>query len=300
MKYKIKLLSSNGFHLLSVLICSLLSACIASPSKSFQHTAEKFSFKKIRIESNGFELTAYSTNSPLISKKTNKEHILHVYLGGDGQPWIQRNYISKDPTSRKATVLHLMNQDNEHSLYLGRPCYHLDDRKISETNHQQCQGNHLWTSHRYSETIVSAMEKAISEYQKTHNSPNVTLIGFSGGGTIATLLANRLKNIDVLVTINANLNIDAWTQHHGYSPLFGSINPYTQAVLPTKIHKHHLIGMQDRNVLSEHWLDRFQSQSNTTIHRFDEFGHRCCWKNIWPNVLKKITAKPGKSKNIIY
>ena len=50
--------------------------------------------------------------------------LLHVYLDGDGTPWLRRTLVAADPTPRNPLVLELMAQDPNPAIYLGRPCYH--------------------------------------------------------------------------------------------------------------------------------------------------------------------------------
>ena len=49
----------------------------------------------------------------------------------------------------------------------------------------------------------------------------VTFVGYSGGGVLAVLIAERLDNVAGVITVGANLDTDAWTEHHGYLPLTG-------------------------------------------------------------------------------
>ena len=49
---------------------------------------------------------------------------LHVYLAGDGTPWLERYRIAPEPTPRRPLTLQLMAHDSSPSVLLGRPCYH--------------------------------------------------------------------------------------------------------------------------------------------------------------------------------
>jgi pimeloyl-ACP methyl ester carboxylesterase len=56
-------------------------------------------------------------------------------------------------------------------------------------------------------------------------STRLTLVGYSGGGTIAVLLAARRSDVAEVITVAANLDVGYWTQRDGLSPLTGSLDP---------------------------------------------------------------------------
>ena len=93
-----------------------------------------------------------------------------------------------------------------------RPCYfglELDDT---------CDANY-WTYARYSEKVVGSMVDVIAEQTRQYS--EVVLLGHSGGGAMALLIAEQLPNVTAVVTIAGNIDTEAWTQHHGYTPLYG-------------------------------------------------------------------------------
>jgi pimeloyl-ACP methyl ester carboxylesterase len=113
----------------------------------------------------------------------------------------------------------------------------------------------------------------------------VTLIGYSGGGVLAMLIAARVEQVRTVVTIAANLDIDAWADHHGYSRLIGSLNPASQPPLQAKIRQIHLVGERDLRVpahLSEQTIAR---QPNARLIVMANFDHVCCWERAWPDIL---------------
>jgi pimeloyl-ACP methyl ester carboxylesterase len=120
----------------------------------------------------------------------------------------------------------------------------------------------------------------------------VTLVGYSGGGVLAMLIAVRIEQVETVVTIAANLDIDAWADHHGYSRLSGSLNPATQPPLPTRIRQIHLAGERDVRVpakLSREALNRQPNAQHIVVPSFD---HRCCWERDWPSILAGLQQQP--------
>lgn len=241
---------------------------------NFDRQAEHHKLQKKIITGKAFDLVIYR-NTASDPKQ------LHVYIGGDGRPWLQNRYKSIDPTTRRMTTLALMVLDKNPAIYLGRPCYH------SNGIGRGCSDK-WWTSHRYSKTAVNDMRDVLDQYLTGHNVEYLTLIGFSGGGTIAMLLAPLLKQTATVITISGNLDTDAWARMHNYTPLFGSSNPARQAKSHKKIRKTHLIGLQDKNIPVDAIIEHFAKQQNTEIVLYPEFTHHCCWREMWPDYLAEM------------
>jgi len=203
---------------------------------------------------------------------------LHVYLDGDGTPWLAWR-PAMDPTPRNPLLLRLMALDPNPSVYLGRPCYH----GLSET--PPCPSA-LWTEERYSEAVVSSMAAALRRVLQAGGFERLAWFGYSGGGVIAVLLAPRFAETTDLVTIAANLDIDAWADLHGYSRLTGSLNPARQPPMPARIRQRHYVGGQDR-VVPKDVVARGPIDPDTLVV-IPSYDHTCCWETIWPAVLAEV------------
>lgn len=209
---------------------------------------------------------------------------LHVYIEGDGRPWRHRYWVARDPTSRSRLALALMARDASPRLYLGRPCYH----GLAQT--APCRPVH-WTHQRYSEPVIASMAQVLEQVRAAGRYREVVLIGHSGGGTLAMLLARRIPHTVAVVTLAANLDIDAWTRHHRYSPLAGSLNPARRPPLPPTVWQLHLAGARDDN--TPPWLisAALSGQPDPHLKVIDDFGHLCCWKKLWPTVLSAVETQ---------
>ncbi len=219
----------------------------------------------------------------LYIKPSTNNTTLHIYLDGDGSPWINHRWISSDPTPRNPLMLKLMQQDENTSIYIGRPCYF-------ELNLSPACSNKLWTSHRYSPAIINSMLAVINHRIKHYQAKRIILIAYSGGGTLAMLMAEQLPNITGILTIAANLDINAWTEHHGYSPLTGSLNPIDRLALPKNIFQLHLAGGKDNNIMLKHIKTYAKKQHLAQVRIFEEYDHHCCWEEIWPSILTLIDS----------
>ncbi|WP_170164820.1 alpha/beta hydrolase [Thiocapsa rosea] len=203
---------------------------------------------------------------------------MHVYLEGDGRPWETRYRIAHDPTPRNPLALKLMVRDPAPVLYVGRPCYQ---------GFAQAEGcrPELWTHERYGSEVVESMVVAIEHILTPSERPPITLIGYSGGGVLAMLIAERLDGVERVITVAANLDIDVWADHHGYSRLAGSLNPARKGSLDPRIRQIHLFGDLDRQVPP--WtIERFRAGNpDATFKSIPGFDHRCCWFEHWPWIL---------------
>lgn len=261
---------------LILMLASVLVAC-STPQTRIEALAIAHGLEPLVLTGGEFELRAYFKPS------STGDRALRVYLEGDGTPWIGRGRVSSDPTPRHPLALRLMIADPDPALYLGRPCYH--DR----VDAGPCRPA-LWTQARYSSLVVESMAAALRSFVIAHDVERLTLIGYSGGGVLAWLLAERLPDVDRLVTIAANLDIDAWTDRHGYSRLTHSLNPATGPPLPDGIEQIHLVGSRDTNVPVEILASLPMQASTRAAILVLEADHGCCWDTMWPTLLARLDA----------
>lgn len=179
-------------------------------------------------------------------------------------------------------MLRLMGVDKKPAIFVSRPCYY---QLKMPSNCKKL----LWTNKRYSKVVIESMAQAINKYIQLNKVREIRLIGFSGGGTIAMLLAPHIPNVNTVVTLAGNLDIDAWTTYHGYLPLRGSINPATQTSLSTTIKQIHYAAKLDDNVPSFLIQSVASKQKNAEFILLPKADHNCCWVAIWPSILEKIS-----------
>ena len=261
--------------LLTILIaCGLITSC-ATPSQHFHTVASQQGFVEQQIDGQGFQHKIYRSKN-ITSSKT-----LHVYLDGDGTPWERNRWIAKDPTARNPLILALMAQDTTPSILLGRPCYY----GLSHSG--KCHSKY-WTSHRYSKEVVDSMADALKAWLSDYNFDDIVLIGYSGGGSLAMLMAEKIHGVKKVVTVAANLDVAAWSQYHGYQPLINSLNPATQESINKNIMQLHIAGEQDSVVPSFIIKDYAKNQQNSRYVKLPNNDHTCCWKESWVKILGMI------------
>jgi pimeloyl-ACP methyl ester carboxylesterase len=139
------------------------------------------------------------------------------------------------------------------------------------------------------------MTAALRRFIDENGYRDVVLIGYSGGGVLAWLIAERLEQVRLLVTIAANLDIDAWTRLHHYTPLDDSLNPAALPPLPPRIRQLHLVGTRDNNVPPSLVRAAVQGAGEPAIVAAKPADHRCCWEALWPGILqdiRRLSARP--------
>ena len=253
--------------LVSVLL--LLAAC-RTPAARFADEATTLGMRAEIVQGAGFRHVVLRPPRRSGSR-------LHVYLDHDGTPWLG-DTPAADPTPRNTLTLQLLALDPAPALYLGRPCY------LGLRTDAPCRPE-LWTSARYSEPVVASMAAALERLIAAEGSSEIVLVGYSGGGALAMLLAPRIPRTVAVVTVAANLDIDAWADHHGWPRLTGSLNP-SRVGQPAGILRWHYAGARDTTVPAE-LIQRAVPPGDPVVVIAD-YDHVCCWTEQWPSVLQEV------------
>jgi pimeloyl-ACP methyl ester carboxylesterase len=124
-----------------------------------------------------------------------------VYLEGDGMPSRDGLRAAIDPTPKHALAFELMAQTKQRAWYVTRPCYN------SMLREPHCDAA-LWTHARYSTTVVDSMAAALTRHSQAQGNPRLVLVGYSGGGVLAVLMASRVPNVVGVITVAANLDTE--------------------------------------------------------------------------------------------
>ncbi|HEX6795820.1 MAG TPA: alpha/beta fold hydrolase [Casimicrobiaceae bacterium] len=256
---------------------ALLACACATPSRQFAAEAHALGFASAVIEGDPFRHAVW------FAQVDERSDALHVYIEHDGTPWIDVTRVSGDPTPRTPFALELMARDTGPRLFLGRPCYF-------EMRFDAACSPSSWTHRRYAPEVVHSMASALRAFLEQHPYRHVVLIGYSGGGTLAWLLASRVPQTSAVVTIAANLDTDAWTTLHRYSTMTGSLNPALQPPLPSSIIDVAYVGGRDDNVPPSIARSFAARHRNAKIVEVAGFDHRCCWIERWPRLLESAIA----------
>ncbi|MBP5535034.1 MAG: alpha/beta fold hydrolase [Alphaproteobacteria bacterium] len=167
---------------------------------------------------------------------------LKVYIEGDGHAFDSKGQPTKDPTPEGLFLRKLAVDDTyPNVVYLARPCQYLMGQNCCEKD---------WTTGRFSSSIIDTMEASVGILKKKSRADEVILIGYSGGGMIASQIAVRHpKEVKKLITIAGVLDKDKWTSYHKDEPLTDSVN---LKVADLKgIPQTHYVGAKDKIVPPE-------------------------------------------------
>lgn len=265
----------------------LLTACSGVPSveqriASAEASSEAAGFSAERLLAGSFVLQAFHRGLDPGTENW------HVYFEGDGRSFLSSHKLSPNPTPLDPIGLDLALADPAPAvLYLGRPCQYR-----TKNSHRRCPSRY-WSSHRFAGEVVEAAEAAIEGLLAARGRPStgITLFGYSGGGTLAALVASRSSRVERLVTIASPLDLAAWTRHHGVTPLGGSLDPLAIAHRLT-MPQIHFAARQDTiapPTLQSTFLQHLPS-SSVTKSVVIEGAHTCCWQRTWRDLLNALPA----------
>lgn len=227
----------------------------------------------------------------LHNSNVNARRPLHIYIENDGAAYLSPNQIAANPSLRaNLLVLRLMQLDTQLSLYLTRPCYGLAVNAMPAT----CDARY-WTRARYSQEVVNALSHAIDQAKQKlqQSSAPVVLIGHSGGGSLAMLIAQSRKDVKTVVTLAGNLDTDTWVKLHGYGPLDQSLNPFAQALLGSDVQRWHFAGANDRNIPPSLINASCEKDPQAQCIIVPGVNHTEGWLEHWPALLARISASPA-------
>ncbi len=226
--------------------CLCLAGCSTSQQASVARVQNEIhkikkaqGFQERRISTSTFTLFA------LVHPARNSADTLHVYIEGDGLAWIQRNKPSSNPTPTQATALDLASHDpsiangSASVLYLARPCQY-----VQGTAAKLCHPKY-WTAQRFAPEVITALSEAIDAIKQEVNAQKIVVVGYSGGGPCAALVAAQRSDVTFLGSVAGNLDTEGWTTWHKVSPLQGSLKPMDYVHDLRHIPQRHLSSYDD-------------------------------------------------------
>jgi pimeloyl-ACP methyl ester carboxylesterase len=203
---------------------------------------------------------------------------LVVYIEGDGIAWRSRYAPSDDPTPDHPLGLRLALADPASDVvYLGRPCQY-----AALAPGPNCAMKY-WTSHRLAREVVASLSAAIDALKAAGGERDVELVGFSGGGAAAALLAAERSDVSRLATVSADLDLAAWTRLHNVDPLSGSEDPMRVADRIARVPQHHWIGADD-DIVPPMIVQGFVAKEGlpgSVVEIVKGYDHDCCWQRDW-------------------
>jgi pimeloyl-ACP methyl ester carboxylesterase len=174
----------------------------------------------------------------------------------------------------------MMRRGPRPAIYLGRPCY------FGTAGTPPCTPAD-WTHGRFGPAVVRSMRTGL-ERALALRAPGFTrinLVGYSGGGALATLLAPGTREACALVTVASPLDIDEWARLRSYAPLRGSENPARLFPLPARLSQLHLRGAKDVEVAPDNAATALGGNPGARVHLVAAAGHDFDWPGVWVDLL---------------
>lgn len=269
--------------------CVLLVAAVSGCSNLSQRIE---SAEQLALE-NGFHRKSYTTSLFSIvtfQRSDRKGNVITIYIEGDGRAWINRRRVSTNPTPDNPVALKLAITDNSNNVvYLARPCQFL------VLNDEDNCSPEYWTSKRASTEVVTAINAVITQLKQEYRAEQIRLVGYSGGATLAAIISASREDVLDFRSVAGNLDIKAFTEYHGITPLHGSINPVSLGQELARVPQEHYYSSDDKVVtpaLVEGYMTTLkQHDPNLTCLssvRLDGISHGYGWQAYWSRLGKEV------------
>ena len=263
--------SVSSFLFLALLLGGCSAAELEERSLRAENLASAEGWRRDLIETDTFTLAAW------LGPRSGET--LTIYLEGDGFAWATSSKPSFNPTPENPIGLQLaLNHLGSSAAYLARPCQYVElaDEPLCDAR--------AWTRDRFGEAVVAAANRGIALLKDRYDATALELVGYSGGGAIAVLVAARRNDVSRLITVAAPLDHELWTSSKRHTPLYGSLNPVSVSSKVADLTQIHYVGAEDAIVdlsLARSFASEFSATSPIHIYLIVGFDHHCCWADEW-------------------
>ena len=269
--------NTRGFLLFVTLF---VSGCSTMPmfrdrSSVADTIAAHAGFTKEYIKAGDFTLMTYQKFNPPSDR-------IRIYIEGDGRAWETKYRASDDPTPLNPVALRLAAVDPAGNIaYISRP------GQYSRTGTPECDPKY-WTGYRFAREVISSVGEAIDQLKEKSSARYVELVGFSGGGAIAILVAARRGDVVSLRTVAGELDSKAFCQYHHVSQLEGSLDPMDAAQEVSHIPQRLFVGSNDKVVpgfIARNFVRQEGDNGHGRISVVDGPTHTKGWQERWRDLL---------------
>ncbi len=264
--------------LLALALLASLTACGQTSQEAWTQLASRgriYNFRPVTFNVSPFLLAG------LLKGRKGEAGDLVVYLEGDGRG-VVRGRVTMDPTPSQVMGFDLARSDPAPKiLYLAR---------VGQFQATQNGPAYMayWSDKRLAEESVAAACQAIDMAKLEVGADRIHLIGYSGGGGLAALLAERREDVSSLTTVAGLLDTYWWVRQKRYRPLAGSLNPADQAASLANLSQIHFYGEED-SIIPPEMSAHFQSLAVFTDFRRvgQKTNHWRAWPELWPLLLER-------------
>jgi hypothetical protein len=240
-----------------------------------QGIAAKAGLTKEYIKAGRFTLMSYH-------RLDKRSESISIYIEGDGRAWESKYMLSDDPTPLNPVALRLAAQDPAGNVvYIARP------GQYPFSGIPDCDSRY-WSGSRFAQEVINSFSQAIDLLKEKSLARHVELIGYSGGGAIAVLLAARRRDVTALRTVAGNLDPQAFCEYHHVSQLEGSMDPMNVAREISLIPQRHFAGSKDSIVpvfITRYFIKQLGDKSDDRITIVQGASHSKEWQQRWKELL---------------
>ena len=262
----------------------ILCACTHTAWLSDSQLANIIS-KPARLQIKTFRAGKFTVHSRERYDKPGED--LSIYLEGDGLAWISRTEPSQDPTPDNPIGLRLAALDKAANvIWIARPCQY-----TNVVENPICK-QYYWTIGRLAPEIIASVDLAITEAKTSAKATKIHLIGYSGGGGLALLIAARRNDVATIRTVAGNIDHEAFTSFHRVTPMSQSIDPATVIGRINTIVQWHFYGEDDKVVpklIGESYMRKAGFKSCSQIQVISGVSHTRGWEAHWPRLLQETS-----------
>ena len=196
-------------------IVLMLGACAVRP------TAEGFTEKTIATRYLMFQVW---------EKEITTGQDLRIYIEGDG-----------DPKPRQPVAWDLAQRDERQNvIYISRPCQYVWC--------EECKNPALWHEERFNEEIIDEIQQLILYLKRKYRAPQIELVGYDGGGTIAMILGARIP-VARVVTVGGITDTEAYARAEGIT--LNGLNPARMKPQLAQVVQVHYVAAADKPFLRQ-------------------------------------------------
>ena len=255
------------------IIFLLLLSCVSVEKRTNNalNIAAQNNFKSFIYQTKNFQIFSFY-------RGFNKENkYVSIYIEGDGRSWIDRDTISSDPTPIEPTALLLAKSNlSDDVVYLARPCQYVTDHRCNDQ---------VWTSQQFSNAVLMSYMEVLDAIKSKYDGIKFNLVGYSGGATIALMLAANRLDVNSIRTIAGNLNHNQLSALTKTTPLHQSISSNDFIFKTKNVPQIHYYGSKDEvipNQIYLNYLNNFAKNSCVKIVEVAGFKHTSKdWEHFW-------------------
>ena len=273
-------IKKNIYILILLLISVSILGCASIPlfkdrASVADDIAAKAGFIKEYIRAGDFSLMTYQ-------RFNRHSDNISIYIEGDGMAWENKHRLSDDPTPLNPVALRLAALDPADNLaYIARP------GQYSFSGFSECDSKY-WSGFRFAPEVINSFSRVIDTLKEKSGAKYVELVGYSGGGAIAVLVAAGRSDVVGVRTVAGNLDSKELSKYHRVSQLDGSKDPIDAAGKVAHIPQRHFVGSRDKIVpplIAEYFVRMEGDKGYARITVVDGVSHNHGWQKRWRELL---------------